>query len=375
MDEIQKFPGAELLSGKKPAQVRASHLLVKHKGSRRPSSWKEEHITRSKEEAIELLHQYAVQIDGNPDKFAELASKHSDCSSHGNSGDLGWFQRGSMQKPFEDATYALSVGEMSNVVDTDSGVHLILRTGLPVLSPQFLTATADQLGFVSESLSGGRDDLLIDLVFCLLACVYINLGNMSNITVSYLPGSLFGKKTTVTFCTLSVKCTTQVEKRAVASVLEAQYIEEVLEHDRRLAVIDAKTRRVLTPRAGQPNTVLAEDREAPTTIIPRFLGRDVLLVFRSQGSRPRPCRLTAEFSALKAHYQNGYPLVVASENLGAAEERLRGDIGKQGDADRWSETDLVMESLCPAQRGQIQAEYRVLGGAGVPWAEGIWEAI
>lgn len=33
-----------------------------------------------------------------------------------------------MQKPFEDATYALNVGEMSGVVDTDSGVHIILRT-------------------------------------------------------------------------------------------------------------------------------------------------------------------------------------------------------------------------------------------------------
>lgn len=33
-----------------------------------------------------------------------------------------------MQKPFEDATYALKVGELSGVVDTDSGVHIILRT-------------------------------------------------------------------------------------------------------------------------------------------------------------------------------------------------------------------------------------------------------
>jgi parvulin-like peptidyl-prolyl isomerase len=33
-----------------------------------------------------------------------------------------------MQKPFEDATYALKVGELSEIVDTDSGVHVILRT-------------------------------------------------------------------------------------------------------------------------------------------------------------------------------------------------------------------------------------------------------
>ncbi|KAH8119735.1 rotamase-domain-containing protein [Phellopilus nigrolimitatus] len=129
IDEIKTLQGADLLMGEKPAQVRASHLLVKHRGSRRPSSWREEKITRSKEEAIELLHQYAVQIDGNADKFADLASKYSDCSSHGNDGDLGWFQQGMMQKPFEDATYGLKIGQISDVISTDSGVHLILRTG------------------------------------------------------------------------------------------------------------------------------------------------------------------------------------------------------------------------------------------------------
>ena len=36
--------------------------------------------------------------------------------------------QGQMQKPFEDATYALKVGEISDVISTDSGVHLILRT-------------------------------------------------------------------------------------------------------------------------------------------------------------------------------------------------------------------------------------------------------
>lgn len=42
-------------------------------------------------------------------------------------GDLGEFERGKMQKPFEEAAFALQPGEMSGVVDTDSGVHLILR--------------------------------------------------------------------------------------------------------------------------------------------------------------------------------------------------------------------------------------------------------
>jgi NIMA-interacting peptidyl-prolyl cis-trans isomerase 1 len=44
-------------------------------------------------------------------------------------GDLGAFSRGQMQKPFEDATYTLPVGGLSGIVDTDSGIHVILRTG------------------------------------------------------------------------------------------------------------------------------------------------------------------------------------------------------------------------------------------------------
>ena len=41
---------------------------------------------------------------------------------------IGEFGRGQMQKPFEDATYSLKVGEISDIVDTDSGVHIIQRT-------------------------------------------------------------------------------------------------------------------------------------------------------------------------------------------------------------------------------------------------------
>ncbi|KAJ8955507.1 hypothetical protein NQ317_001590 [Molorchus minor] len=46
---------AEPVSSTGPEQVQCSHLLVKHKDSRRPSSWREENITRTKEEALELV--------------------------------------------------------------------------------------------------------------------------------------------------------------------------------------------------------------------------------------------------------------------------------------------------------------------------------
>lgn len=108
-------------------EVQASHLLVKHSGSRRPSSWREENITRSKEEARTILEGYLKEIEDGAE-FTDLASKYSDCSSYKKGGDLGKFKRGMMQKPFEDAAFGLKVNEMSGIIDTDSGLHIILRT-------------------------------------------------------------------------------------------------------------------------------------------------------------------------------------------------------------------------------------------------------
>ncbi|XP_054572851.1 peptidyl-prolyl cis-trans isomerase NIMA-interacting 1 isoform X1 [Eptesicus fuscus] len=111
-----------------PTRVRCSHLLVKHSQSRRPSSWRQEKITRTKEEALELINSYIQKIKSGEEDFESLASQYSDCSSAKARGDLGAFSRGQMQKPFEDASFALRTGEMSGPVFTDSGIHIILRT-------------------------------------------------------------------------------------------------------------------------------------------------------------------------------------------------------------------------------------------------------
>lgn len=114
------------------SEVRASHLLIKHKESRRPASWKDPEgkvITRrTKEQAIEKLQMIRDEIASGRERFSDLARVESDCSSAKRGGDLGRFGPGQMQKPFEEATYDLEVGELSDIVETDSGVHIILRT-------------------------------------------------------------------------------------------------------------------------------------------------------------------------------------------------------------------------------------------------------
>ena len=108
-------------------QVRCSHLLCKHTGSRNPLSRRTgKQITISKEEALAELA--GIMESLTAENFAERAGARSDCSSYQQGGDLGAFGRGMMQAPFEEASFALQVGEMSGVVDTDSGVHVILRT-------------------------------------------------------------------------------------------------------------------------------------------------------------------------------------------------------------------------------------------------------
>ena len=83
--------------------------------------------TAAKKKAEDVL----AQLRAAPDKFAELAKKYSqDPGSKDNGGDLGFFARGSMVKPFEDAVFKLKPGQLSDIVETSFGFHIIKLTGI-----------------------------------------------------------------------------------------------------------------------------------------------------------------------------------------------------------------------------------------------------
>lgn len=108
--------------------MRASHLLCKHQGSRNPVSRRTNQSTAAvtKEAACAELTTILQTI--TKDNFAAMAQARSDCGSFAQGGDLGEFGPGAMMKPFEDAVLALEIGQISGIVETDSGSHIIMRT-------------------------------------------------------------------------------------------------------------------------------------------------------------------------------------------------------------------------------------------------------
>jgi peptidyl-prolyl cis-trans isomerase D len=96
---------------------RASHILIKTEPGASAADRQ-----KAKARAEELL----AQVRKNPAAFAELARKNSDDpGSAARGGDLDFFSRGAMVKPFEDAVFAMKPGEVSNLVESDFGYHII----------------------------------------------------------------------------------------------------------------------------------------------------------------------------------------------------------------------------------------------------------
>lgn len=98
---------------------RASHILITTKNDGEKAA--------ARKKAEELLK----EVRKTPGKFADLAKQHSqDPGSAGSGGDLGYFGRGAMVKPFENAVFSLKNGEISDVLESEFGFHIIRLTGI-----------------------------------------------------------------------------------------------------------------------------------------------------------------------------------------------------------------------------------------------------
>ncbi|MCA8954834.1 MAG: peptidylprolyl isomerase [Planctomycetes bacterium] len=107
----------------RPEKIGASHILISYKGASRAES-----ATMTKEEAKKKAEELLVELKKSPEKFADLAKANSTCSSKDKGGDLGVFPFGQMTKPFSEAAFKLEVGQITDVVETEFGFHIIKRT-------------------------------------------------------------------------------------------------------------------------------------------------------------------------------------------------------------------------------------------------------
>ena len=113
--ESKAFYDGNLQLFKQPEQVKASHILIKVDAAATDAQ---------KAEARQKITDIQQKLKDGGD-FAELAKEYSEGPSNSRGGDLGYFGRGQMVKPFDEAVFAMKVDEVSGLVETRFGYHLI----------------------------------------------------------------------------------------------------------------------------------------------------------------------------------------------------------------------------------------------------------
>jgi peptidyl-prolyl cis-trans isomerase C len=118
-EEVQKYYEEQKEQFKEPEQVQASHILIL---VAQDATQEDKDVARKKIEEVLVLAKEGKD-------FAELAQEYSEGPSKDKGGDLGFFPKGAMVKPFEEAAFTMNEGDISDVVETQFGYHIIKLTG------------------------------------------------------------------------------------------------------------------------------------------------------------------------------------------------------------------------------------------------------
>jgi peptidyl-prolyl cis-trans isomerase D len=119
---IEDYYKANAAEFNKEKRVRASHILIAYEGARRA----DKDLKRKKDEAKTLATKVLGEVKAAGANFAELAKKYTDeLSGRQKGGDLGYFRKGDMAPAFAEASFGMKKGEISDVVETDFGFHVI----------------------------------------------------------------------------------------------------------------------------------------------------------------------------------------------------------------------------------------------------------
>jgi peptidyl-prolyl cis-trans isomerase D len=121
-DDVRKYYEQNAARFGQPEQRQASHILLSYKPN---ASDADKAKVRAKAEDV------LAQVRKSPGSFAALAKKYSeDPGSAAKGGDLGYFSRGMMVPQFEDAAFRLKSNEISGLVESEFGLHIIKVTGI-----------------------------------------------------------------------------------------------------------------------------------------------------------------------------------------------------------------------------------------------------
>ena len=139
-DEVAKFYEAHKAEFVVPHQVLCQHILVKG----------------SDDAALDKIKAIRERIVGGGADFAEEAKKNSDCPSGQEGGSLGWFGRGMMVPEFDKVAFEMKKGEVSGVVSTQFGYHIIYKADEKGGGQQTLVDVHDQVKDLLRHETRGR---------------------------------------------------------------------------------------------------------------------------------------------------------------------------------------------------------------------------
>ncbi len=146
-DDAKKYYAENKKRFETPEQVRASHILIRP-DTTDPNIDPNEAKAAAKTKTEELLQQIKNGAD-----LAELAKAYSSCPSGEKGGDLNYFSRGQMVPAFDKAAFELEVGQVSNIVETKHGYHIIKVTDH---KPAGVTTFEEAKDGITNELTGGK---------------------------------------------------------------------------------------------------------------------------------------------------------------------------------------------------------------------------
>lgn len=162
-EEAEKYYNENPDRFKKPETVRASHILIKfddldpEKAKGMTDEQKKKADDDLKQQSLKKAQDILARLKKGED-FAKLAAENSACPSKEKGGDLGAFEKGRMTPAFEKSAFSLKPGEMSDIVETEFGYHIIKTTEK---NDAGVTSFNDVKGFLLEGLKKQKTSQII----------------------------------------------------------------------------------------------------------------------------------------------------------------------------------------------------------------------